>query len=316
VILYNRKSDVRMMSESKPEDMPESPQTSTRQKIVAIISKPDRPELSEALPALEKWLQQHKYVVVVDQESTAYFSASNSDVVPRSELAARSPDLALVLGGDGTLLSAARAVAKTGTLILGVNLGTLGFMTELPLADLYPALDGIEKGHYIVDNRSMLSCSLVRGGGIVATHTALNELVVSKSAIARLNHFELFVDAEFVSSYKADGLIIATPTGSTAYSLGAGGPILEPDVDAFVITPVSPHGLTHRPVVVRDTVEIEIQVITREEEAYLSLDGQVGMPVRDGDIVRCVKAEHPARLLRFQKTFFETLATKLKWGER
>ena len=302
------------MSKEKSEDMSKSPQGSSQQKTVAIISKPDRPELSEVLPALEKWLQQRNYAVVVDQESAAYFSASN--VVARSELAARSPDLALVLGGDGTLLSAARAVAKVGTLILGVNLGTLGFLTELPLADLYPALDAIEKGHYIVDSRSMLSCSLVRGGEIVATHAALNELVVSKSAIARLNYFELFVDSEFVSSYRADGLIIATPTGSTAYSLGAGGPILKPDVDAFVITPVSPHGLTHRPVVVRDTVEIEIQVKTREEEAYLSLDGQVGMPVRDGDIVRCVKAEHPARLLRFQKTFFEVLATKLKWGER
>jgi len=294
--------------------MSKSPQSPTRKKTVAIISKPGRPELSEALPALEKWLKQRNYAVVVDRESAAYFSAS--DAMPRSELATRSPDLALVLGGDGTLLSAARAVAKAGTLILGVNLGTLGFMTEVPLANLYPALDAIEKGHYIVDSRSMLSCSLVRGGEIVATHAALNELVVSKSAIARLNYFELFVDSEFVSSYRADGLIIATPTGSTAYSLGAGGPILKPDVDAFVITPVSPHGLTHRPVVVRDTVEIEIQVKTREEEAYLSLDGQVGMPVRDGDIVRCVKAEHPARLLRFQKTFFEVLATKLKWGER
>jgi NAD+ kinase len=303
-----------MMPESKTEDMPEPPESSTRQKIVAIISKPGRPELSKALPALEQWLQQHNYEVVVDQESTAYFPASS--VVPRSDLAKRSPHLALVLGGDGTLLSAARAVAKVGTLILGVNLGTLGFMTELPLADLYLALDAIGKGQYIVDNRSMLSCSLVRGGGIVGTHTALNELVVSKSAIARLNHFELFVNAEFVSSYKADGLIVATPTGSTAYSLGAGGPILEPDVDAFVITPVSPHGLTHRPVVVRDTVEIEIQVKTGQEDGYLSLDGQVGMPVRDGDSVRCVKAEHPARLLRFQKTFFEVLATKLKWGER
>src|ERR1700693_5344062 len=150
VILYNRRSDVRMMSESTPEDIAEPPQSSPRQKIVAIISKPDRPELSEALPALEKWLQQHNYAVVVDQESAAYFSASN--VVSRSELAARSPDLALVLGGDGTLLSAARAVAKTGTLILGVNLGTLGFMTELSLADLYPALDAIEKWNYIVDN--------------------------------------------------------------------------------------------------------------------------------------------------------------------
>ncbi len=314
MILYNRKSDVSMMSESKPEDMPESPQSLSRQKVVAIISKPDRPELSKALPALEEWLQRQNYAVVVDQESAAYFSASK--VVPRSELAARSPDLALVLGGDGTLLSAARAVAKAGTLILGVNLGTLGFMTELPLANLYPALDAIEKGKYIIDDRSMLSCSLLRGGGIVVTHTALNELVVSKSAIARLNHFELFVDSEFVSSYKADGLIVATPTGSTAYSLGAGGPILEPDVDAFVITPVSPHGLTHRPVVVRDTVEIKIQVLTGQEEAYLSLDGQIGMPVRDGDTVRCVKAEHSARLLRFKKTFFEVLATKLKWGER
>jgi NAD+ kinase len=289
-------------------------QSSARQKTVAIISKPERPELREALPALEKWLQQRNYAVVVDRESAAYFSAS--DAMPRSDLATRSPDLALVLGGDGTLLSAARAVAKAGTLILGVNLGTLGFMTEVPLADLYTALDAIEKGQYVVDSRSMLSCSLVRGGETVATHGALNELVVSKSAIARLNYFELFVDSEFVSSYRADGLIIATPTGSTAYSLGAGGPILKPDVDAFVITPVSPHGLTHRPVVVRDTVEIEIHVKTGDEEAYLSLDGQVGMPMRDGDVVRSVKAEHAARLLRFQKTFFEVLATKLKWGER
>ena len=289
-------------------------QSSARQKTVAIISKPERPELREALPALEKWLQQRNYAVVVDRESAAYFSASN--VVPRSELATRSPALALVLGGDGTLLSAARAGAKAGTLILGVNLGTLGFMTEVPLANLYTSLDAIEKGHYVVDSRSMLSCSLVRGGETVATHVALNELVVSKSAIARLNYFELFVDSEFVSSYRADGLIIATPTGSTAYSLGAGGPILKPDVDAFVITPVSPHGLTHRPVVVRDTVEIEIHVKTGDEEAYLSLDGQVGMPMRDGDVVRSVRAEHPAKLLRFQKTFFEVLATKLKWGER
>jgi NAD+ kinase len=294
--------------------MPESPATPTRLKTVAIISKPDRPELTEALPALEKWLHERDYEVIVDEESAAYFSASR--VVLRSDLVQHSPELALVLGGDGTLLSAARAVAKAGTLILGVNLGTLGFMTELPLSDLYPALEAIERKLYIVDSRSMLKCSLVRDGDILVSHAALNELVVSKSAIARLNFFELFVDSEFVSSYRADGLIIATPTGSTAYSLGAGGPILKPDVAAFVITPVSPHGLTHRPVVVRDSVEIEIKVKTGEEEAYLSLDGQVGMPVRDGDLVRCVKAEHPARLLRFQKTFFEVLATKLKWGER
>ncbi len=225
--------------------MTESPRSSTRQKTVAIISKPGRPELSEALPALEKWLQQRNYAVVVDQDSAAYFSAAN--VMPRRDLAERSPYLALVLGGDGTLLSAARAVAKAGTLILGVNLGTLGFMTELAPADLYPALEAVEKGQYIVDSRSMLSGSLIRGGETLATHAALNEVVVSKSAIARFNYFEIFVDAEFVSSYRADALIIGTPTGSTAYSLGAGGPILHPDVDAFLITPVSPHGLTPSP---------------------------------------------------------------------
>src|SRR5208282_279596 len=297
----------------KAEEMPKSARKSN-QKTVAIISKPGRPELCDVLPVLEQWLQERNYAVVVDQESAVYFSAS--DVIARSELATRSPKLALVFGGDGTLLSAARAVAEASTLILGINLGTLGFMTELAIADLYPALEAIEKESYIVDSRSMLRGTLIRNGKIAVTHVALNEVVVSKSAIARLNHFELFVDAEFVSSYRADALIIATPTGSTAYSLGAGGPILKPDVDAFIITPVSPHGLTHRPVVVCDSVEIEMHVKTGKEEAYLSFDGQVGMPARHGDVVRCVKAEHPARLLRFRKTFFEVLGNKLKWGER
>ncbi len=308
------KRKLRGKVKNESDDRPKSARNSTRQKTVAIISKPGRPELCDVLPVLEKWLQDRGYAVVVDEESAVYFSAS--DVMGRSELAARAPELALVFGGDGTLLSAVRAVAEAGTLILGINLGTLGFMTELAIADLYPALEAIEKESYIVDSRSMVRGTLIRDQKNAATHVALNEVVVSKSAIARLNHFELFVDAEFVSSYRADALIIATPTGSTAYSLGAGGPILNPDVDAFLITPVSPHGLTHRPVVVRDTVEIEIRVQTGKEEAYLSFDGQVGCPARVGDVIRCVKAEHRARLLRFQRTFFEVLGTKLKWGER
>jgi NAD+ kinase len=294
--------------------MPDTAQSNSLQKVVALISKPGRPELADVLPPLDAWLKKRGYAVVMDRESAHYFSSS--DAVERQQLGARAPGLALVLGGDGTLLSAARAVSAAGTLILGVNLGTLGFLTELPLNDLYPALEAIERGSFVVDPRSMLACSVVRNGSAVATYEALNDVVVSKSAIARLNHFELYVELEFVSSYKADGLIVATPTGSTAYSLGAGGPILKPDVDGFVITPVSPHGLTHRPVVVRDTVQIEIRVKTGQDAAYLSVDGQVGMPVRDGDIVRCVKAKHPARLLRFQKTFFEVLSAKLKWGER
>jgi NAD+ kinase len=283
-------------------------------KTVAIVSKPDRPELAEVLPHLCQRLKEHNYNVVMDNESSVYYPGPLA--MAREEFRQLVPDLALVLGGDGTLLSAARAVASSGTLILGVNLGTLGFLTEVPLDGLDTALEAIEKGEYLVDCRSMLRCSLIRNGATLTTHVALNDLVVSKSAIARLNSFQLLVDSEFVSSYKADGLIIATPTGSTAYSLGAGGPILKPDVQAFLVTPVSPHGLTHRPVVVRDTVVIEIRVNTGQEQAYLSLDGQVGMPVQDGDRVCCVKAEHPAKLLRFKKTFFEVLSTKLKWGER
>lgn len=290
--------------------------TAPRLKIkkVAIISKPDRPELAELLPGLWERLKRHDYDVAMDHESAAY--SPGPPAMARDDLVQFSPDLALVLGGDGTLLSAARAVGSAGTLILGVNLGTLGFLTEVQCSGLYPALDAIEKGNYIVDSRSMLSCSLIRENAMLTTVTALNDLVVSKSAIARLNSFQIHVDSELVSRYKADGVIIATPTGSTAYSLGAGGPILKPDVQAFLITPVSPHGLTHRPVVVRDTVVIEIRVNTRDEQAYLSLDGQVGMPVQDGDLIRCVKAEHSAKLLRFKKTFFEVLSTKLKWGER
>jgi NAD+ kinase len=291
-----------------------SMQHSTEQKTVAILSKPDRPELSEVLPVLDNWLKARQYAVVMDQESAAYYSAPR--VFSRSDLGQIAPALAIVLGGDGTLLSAARAVSSAGTLILGVNLGTLGFLTEVQLTGLYPALEAIAQGNYLVDSRSMLTCSLMRDGATLATHSALNDLVVSKSAISRLNHFELYVDSEFVSIYKADGLIIATPTGSTAYSLGAGGPILKPDVQAFVITPVSPQGLTHRPVVVRDTVQIEVRVKAGQEQAYLSLDGQVGMPVQDGDLVHCVKAQHPAMLIRFEKAFFEVLSTKLKWGER
>jgi len=303
-----------VQSEVRLADMPESSNSSTNTKTVVVASKPDRPELSDLLPPLLQWLKEHGYKVLADRESARYYPGM--ETIPRDDFAKVFPTLALVLGGDGTLLSVARAVACVQTLILGVNLGTLGFLTEVQVSGLYPALEAIETGDYMVDTRSMLSCSLVRNGTTLAAHLALNDLVVSKSAIARLNHFQLFVDSEFVSSYKADGLIIASPTGSTAYSLGAGGPILKPDVQAFVITPVSPHGLTHRPVVVRDSVQIEIRVKTGDEQAYLSLDGQVGMPIQDGDVIRCVKAEHSAKLLRFQKTFFEVLATKLKWGER
>ena len=200
--------------------------------------------------------------------------------------------------------------------ILAVNLGSLGFLTEVPLSEMYATLDAVDQGHCPIELRSVLECELIRGEQCLAQHFALNDAVVNKSAISRLVEFDLLIDGTFVFNYKADGVIIATPTGSTAYSLAAGGPILMPSVDAFVVTPVCPHSLTHRPLVVTDTASIELLVETGAEEAFLSIDGQVGMPVMQGDRLVCRKAEHKVKLMRVRRTFFDVLRNKLKWGQR
>jgi NAD+ kinase len=290
--------------------MPEEPSS----KSVAIISKPAKPEVAEILPNLFEWLDQHHYRVMVDRETAAY--TNSKEIVERGEMGARKPDYAIVLGGDGTLLSAARSVAKAGVPILGVNLGTLGFLTEVPLAELYSALAAIDVNQYSLDCRSMVSCQLLREGECIGSYDALNDAIVNKVSIARLASLDLYIDDMFVSNYKADGMIVATPTGSTAYSVAAGGPILMPSVEAFVLTPVSPHSLTHRPLVVRDTSTIVVLVNTEQESAYLSIDGQVGMELRDGDRIVCRKSQYTVKLMRISKTFFDVLRTKLKWGQR
>jgi NAD+ kinase len=283
-------------------------------KSAAIFSKPAKPELAQIVPELLRWFRDHGYQVVVDQETSAY--AGGREVVERTAVAARDPKFVVVLGGDGTLLAAARAVAKAGIPVLGVNLGSLGFLTEVPLSDLYATLEAVDQNCCGTEARSMLECQLLRQGKCVARYHALNDVVVNKSSIARLADFDLYINQDFVSNYKADGLIVASPTGSTAYSLAAGGPVLMPSVEGFVITPVSPHALTHRPLVVRDSVEISIVVKAAEEHAFLSVDGQVGMPLMDGDRVTCKKSEHKVQLLRMKKTFFDVLRAKLKWGQR
>ena len=294
--------------------MPTGTAPSSRKKSVAIISKPAKPELAQILPALFDWFASHGYKILIDKETAAY--TQGPEVVARPDLGQRSLDFVVVLGGDGTLLSSSRAVAKAGIPILGVNLGTLGFLTEVPLAELYEALEEVDQKRATVESRSLVQCELFRAGKSVMSYAALNDVIVNKSALARLNDYDVFIDKAFVTEYKADGLIVSTPTGSTAYSMAAGGPILMPSVDAFVITPVSPHSLTHRPLVVRDSVEVEIVVKTGDEEAYLSVDGQVGMPVRDGDRVVCKKADYKVQLMRIRRAFFEVLRTKLKWGQR
>jgi NAD+ kinase len=283
-------------------------------KSAGVISKPDKPELARVVPDLLGWLRKHDYQVVMDPETAAY--ATGFEVVARDDMASRPLNFVIVLGGDGTLLSAARAVAKSDIPVLGVNLGSLGFLTEVPLENLYTTLQSIEDSCCNVDTRSMVRCDVMRLDTSIAQYDALNDVVVGKGTIARLNHCDVYVDRLFVSRYQADSLIVSTPTGSTAYSLAAGGPILMPSVEAFVITPVSAHSLTHRPLVVRDTAEIEIVVKTGEDEAYLSVDGQVGMPMFDGDRVRCRKSQYQVKLLHVQGTFFDVLRTKLKWGQR
>ncbi|HYE23729.1 MAG TPA: NAD(+)/NADH kinase [Clostridia bacterium] len=283
-------------------------------KTVAIISKPSKPELGEIVRQLVVWLCERQYTVLMDEETAVY--GSNENVVPRKQIADRRPDFVIVLGGDGTLLAAARAVSRAGTPILAVNLGSLGFLTEVPLGELYSTLEALELGHCHVHERAVLECDLIRNGKAIDSYFALNEAVVNKSAIARLVAFDVRINGEYVYTTKADGVIISTPTGSTAYSLAAGGPVLMPQVDAFVITPVCPHSFTQRPLVVRDDATIEVIIESGGEKGFLSIDGQVGEPLEHGDRLVCRRAAHKVRLLRMRRTFFEVLRNKLKWGQR
>jgi NAD+ kinase len=283
-------------------------------KAAAIVSKPGKQELAGIVSELLEWFRQHHYQVVIDRETAPY--AAGVEVLARDEMASRHLNFVVVLGGDGTLLSAARSVAKAGIPVLGVNLGSLGFLTEVPLEELYPTLQGIEDSCCNVEARSLVHCDVLRKDSLVASYDALNDIVLGKGTVSRLNHCDVYIDGAFVSVYKADSLIVSTPTGSTAYCLAAGGPILLPSVEALVVTPVAAHSLTLRPLVVPDTSKIEIVVNTGYDEAYLSIDGQVGMPLFDGDRLACCKSEHQVKLLRIKGTFFDVLRAKLKWGQR
>jgi NAD+ kinase len=286
-------------------------------KTVAILSKPDKRELFEVAPQVVRWIREHGSSVLVDRETSAYLSGAKTRVVPREKLFTAKPQFAVVMGGDGTMLAAARSLAKAHIPILGVNLGSLGFLTEVALDELYPTLEAALAGECVRERRAMLHCEAKRDGKIIARHDLLNDAVVNKTELARIADFDVYIDDQFVSNYKADGLIVSTPTGSTAYSLAAGGPILLPDVEAVVLTPISPHALTNRPLVVRDTAEIAIVVRSAEGSAYLSIDGQVGERLRDNDRILCRRAKVDVELLKLKtRTFFDVLRAKLKWGQR
>jgi NAD+ kinase len=282
---------------------------------VAIVSKPHKEELARLLPELIDWLRQHDFEPLLDLEGGIYTSAAPA--VNRLELPAWGPALVIVLGGDGTLLSVARAFAATGTPILSVNLGFLGFLTEVRLADLYSTLEGWCAGCHQLDARAMLHADLWRDGAVNSSYEALNEIVVSKGDIARMGEFAVELDGKRVARFRADGVIVSTPTGSTAYTLAANGPILTPDVDALVVTPICPHLLTLRPIVVRGDASLTVRIEGIPNQALLTVDGQQAFELRLGDEVRCHRSSYTVNLVRISESgFFEALRSKLSWGER
>jgi NAD+ kinase len=282
---------------------------------VAIVSKPRKQELAQLLPELIAWLREHNYKPLLDCEGAGYTDAAPA--VDRSDMPAHQPQLVIVLGGDGTLLSVARIFAATGTPILSVNLGSLGFLTEVRLADLYTTLESWCENCHTLDARAMLHSEVVRNGSPVKVFEALNEVVVSKGDIARMGEFAVELDGKKVARFRADGVIVSTPTGSTAYTLAANGPILTPDVDALVVTPICPHLLTLRPIVMRGDASLTVRVEGVPTQCLLTVDGQIGFELHLGDEVRCHRSEYTVNLVRLSESgFFDALRTKLSWGER
>ena len=281
----------------------------------AIISKPQKPEVAGILRDLIAWLEARHYHYLLDPDSAAYINASNP--IERVDLARHKPNLVIVLGGDGTLLAAARAFAQTTTPILSVNLGALGFLTEIPLSELYPTLEAWCNNCAEIEIRSMMHAEHIRSGKVLRSFDALNDVVVAKGTIARMGDFSIEIDNQAVATFRADGIIISTPTGSTAYNLAANGPIVMPSVNAMLVTPICPHLLTIRPIVTPGESTVSVEVVGVPNEIYLTVDGQEAIELQLGDIVHCQRSQFSVRLLRHHPNgLFSVLRSKLKWGER
>ncbi len=281
---------------------------------VVVLAKPATPEGQRIAAELYAWLKSRGVAVRFDEHTAK--ALGRRDGVRGSGLPAGT-DLVIVAGGDGTLLSAARLAGPRGIPILGVNFGGLGFMTELQPEELYSALDRVLAGDYAIEERAALRVRFRRGRKTLGEYALLNDAVVTKTALARMLVLELRIDGELVANYTSDGLIVATPTGSTAYNLSAGGPILDPRMSAFVIAPICPHAMSYRPLVVPGDVRIEVTLRSLTEEAYLTLDGQIGSPMHQLDSILIDRHPRPVRLLRVaRRGFFEILQRKLHWGDR
>ena len=283
-------------------------------KTVGIISRPRRSNLAGVIPGLLSWLEGRGITPLYDPETADSLQAGALGTTRRK--IAEESDLLLVLGGDGTLLAAAREAAARDVPVLPINMGSLGFLTSFTVEELYPALENVLAGRATINERVLLLVERVNVGQTVSQQRVLNDAVVHKGTLARMIELELFIDEGFVCRYRSDGLIVATPTGSTAYSLSAGGPIVHPGVESILITPICPHTLSDRPVVVRDTSIVELRLSESADSVFLTLDGQTGVPMQRGDRVRITRAAERLKLIQPpNKTYFEILRNKLKWGE-
>ncbi len=292
-------------------------QNGDHMKKIGIITKPNSSAAADELEKLLPWLLEQGKEAFLDTEAA---SQINRKLCPKKVYKkAEIPNLVdaiIILGGDGTLLSVARLVEGRNIPLIGINLGGLGFLTEIPLEGIYPSLEKILQGEFEQDCRLLLKASVNRQGEKVAQSYSLNDTVVSKGFQARMIKLEIFINNQFVTSLRGDGLIISTPTGSTAYSLSSGGPIINPSVEALLLTPISPHTLTNRPVVVSSASKIEIILKSKDEGAMVTFDGQVGFALRQEDVVQVSATENKIILARTpQKNYYEILRTKLKWGE-
>jgi len=287
-------------------------------KRIGVVVKPHQPDALATLCRLTEWLNARGIKLIggldVDRERIEHETGCVVETVNDEKLA-ETVDLMLVLGGDGTMIATARMLGDKEVPVIGVNYGGLGYLAEFPIKELFPALEAILNGHYQVEPRVMLAAELRRGEELVTKTRVLNDVVMNKSALARIIEIEAYLNNQFVNSFRADGLIVSTPTGSTAYNLSAGGPVIYPSMNAIVITPICPFTLSNRPIVVPDDSFIEVRLKTRNEEVALTLDGQVGCPLQAGDKIVIRKSKTTFNLVQpANKNYFDVLRDKLRWG--
>jgi NAD+ kinase len=287
---------------------------------VGIVAKSHLRAASSHLVEISAWLETRGIAAVFETATAALLPDSPGRKVADKRALVDQVDLVLVLGGDGTLLGMADRIGEAGSgiPILGVNFGSLGFLTEVTLPEIYPSLEAALTGRAHVEERLLLRSTTLRGGATFTENIVLNDVVITKGARSRMIDLSVWIGEEFVTRVKADGLIVATPTGSTAYNLAAGGPIVRPNVDAVIVTPIAPHTLANRPIVIPASSAVRVQPLMDDhDEVFVTFDGQAGFDLRAGDEIRVCRAEHPLRLIRpSTRSYFDVLRQKLKWGER